>query len=178
MSNDPHNPRSLAFVTHLTGSQSRLYTYILSLTADPDLAGDVLQETNIVIWKKATEFEPGSNFSAWAMRIAHFQVLAARQRLARDRLTFNDDMLDNLAADAAAVTGNLDERLRALHHCMATLTPRHRELIERRYTAAESVQDIADDSDLKPNAVAQALHRARLALMRCIESRLEESGDA
>lgn len=178
MPEDPHNPHDLAFVTALTGSQSRLYTYILSLTADPDLAGDILQETNIVIWKKAADFEPGSNFTAWALSIAHFQVLAARQGLARDRLTFNGDILDDLAADAAAVTGNLDERLRALHHCMGTITPRHRELIERRYTAAESVQHIADDAQLKPNAVAQALHRARLALMRCIETRLAQGGDA
>lgn len=173
-----HNPHNLEFVTQLTGCQSRLYTYILSLTADPDLAADVLQETNIVLWKKAADFEPGTHFSAWAMKIAHFQVLAARQSLARDRLTFSDDMLDGIAADAAEVTGNLDDRLRALHGCMAAITPRHRDLIERRYTGGKSLDEIAADLELKPNAVGQALHRARQTLMRCIKQRLAQGGDA
>ena len=40
------------FVTSLTDSQDLLYAYILSLFPDVDLARDVLQETNLVLWRK------------------------------------------------------------------------------------------------------------------------------
>jgi DNA-directed RNA polymerase specialized sigma24 family protein len=39
-------------------------------------ARDVLLETNLVLWQKIGEFEPGSNFGAWARKIAYFQALA------------------------------------------------------------------------------------------------------
>jgi RNA polymerase sigma-70 factor, ECF subfamily len=38
-------------VSLMTQFQGRLYAYILSLIADADAANDVLQETNVVLWK-------------------------------------------------------------------------------------------------------------------------------
>ena len=64
-----------AFVQLMTEHQGRLYAYVLSLLGDPDQANDVLQETNLVLWRNAGEFQMGSNFRAWAFRIAHFQVM-------------------------------------------------------------------------------------------------------
>ena len=80
------------FVELMTNFQGRLYAFILSLMGDPNSANDILQETNIVLWNKSSEFELGTNFKAWSFRIASFQVMAYRQRCMRDRLIFDDDM--------------------------------------------------------------------------------------
>ena len=40
---------------------------------------DLLQETNLVLWREFESFEIGTNFTAWAYRIAHNQVLAWRK---------------------------------------------------------------------------------------------------
>ena len=69
----------------MTQYQGRLYVYMLSLIGNPDAANDVLQETNIVLWKESKQYVPGTNFKAWAFRIAHFQCMAYRQRRLRDK---------------------------------------------------------------------------------------------
>src|ERR1700675_2222510 len=74
------------FVELMTQHQGRLYGYVLSLSGDPDAANDVLQEANIVLWKQSSQFKPGSNFKAWAFRIAHFQFMAYRQKRLRDKV--------------------------------------------------------------------------------------------
>ena len=81
------------FVQLLTSNQSRLYAYVLSLMGDCNQAKDVMQETNAVLWRKANDFELGSNFGAWMLKVAYFQVMAHRQRLTRDRLVFDDEFL-------------------------------------------------------------------------------------
>src|SRR6476620_2397444 len=87
------------FVELMTQHQGRLYGYILSLSGDPDAANDVLQEANVVLWKQWSQFRPGSNFTAWAFRIAHFQFMAFRQKQLRDKVLFSDDLLSMLASE-------------------------------------------------------------------------------
>lgn len=57
----------------LAGQQRRLYGYVLTLITDPVAADDILQQTNLVVLQKADEFEVGTNFNAWASKIAYFQ---------------------------------------------------------------------------------------------------------
>ncbi|MEO0446823.1 MAG: sigma factor, partial [Verrucomicrobiota bacterium] len=54
------------FIDLLTRAQSAVFGYIMSLCQDHSRAHDLLQETNLTMWKKAENFEPGTNFNAWA----------------------------------------------------------------------------------------------------------------
>ncbi|MBI1370682.1 MAG: sigma-70 family RNA polymerase sigma factor [Planctomycetes bacterium] len=166
------DPRTDSFIRHLTGFQSRLYAYILSLTADPNVAADVLQETNVVLWHKSEEFTEGTSFASWALHVAYLQTLAARQKRSRERLVFDDAMLKGLADDAAAVYIDLDDRQKALHTCLESLSERQRDLLSLHYESNLTISAIADRVQLKPNAVTQAMHRIRVRLMNCINSRL------
>lgn len=85
--------RTPEFIQLLTSSQSRIYSYILSLVLDPVQADDILQKTNVVLWEKQSEFQLGTNFIAWSLRIAYFQVCAFRKRQQRERLVFDDELL-------------------------------------------------------------------------------------
>ena len=156
------------FVMLITGFQSRLYSYILSLMGDPELTGDVLQETNLALWNKIGEFELGTNFGAWAYRIAYYQVLAQRQRRGRERIIFSDDLIAKIAERTVERSDRYEARQKALHHCLEKINARQRELIRRHYSSGESVKKIAQSEGESANAVAQALFRARAALLRCI----------
>ncbi|HEX6961894.1 MAG TPA: sigma factor, partial [Lacipirellula sp.] len=101
-------------VTLMTKFQGRLYVYILSLIGDPNAANDVLQETNIVLWKESAQFIPGTNFKAWSFRIAHFQCMAYRQRRLRDKVLFNDQVIAALAFEAKEIDDAYDDRALAL----------------------------------------------------------------
>src|SRR5690606_12594168 len=104
-------------------------------------AEDILQETNLVLWRKAGEFDMSRPFIPWACRIALFQVKAHRRDRARDRHVFDDDVLDLVAVDAGAEEpAHLEQSLR---ECLARLSGEHRALILERYEPGASVETLA-----------------------------------
>jgi RNA polymerase sigma-70 factor (ECF subfamily) len=156
------------FVGLILQVQPRLYGYILSLVADPNLAQDILQETNLVIWRKSEEFEFGTNFPAWAYRIALFQVKAARKKMGRDRLVFSDEMVQVLAREAESCLEDIQDRLKILRKCMNLLSLKQQSLLEQRYTLGRTAGDIANELGRPVASIHQTLYRIRLALMECV----------
>jgi RNA polymerase sigma-70 factor, ECF subfamily len=165
-----YEPRATRdFVDLMTQHQGRLYGYVLTLSADPDAANDVLQEANIVLWKQWRQFTPGSNFKAWAFRIAHFQYMAYRQKQLRDKTLFSDDLLSTLTTEAKEVDERHEERAAALERCLERMPPRSREAIRLRYAEELTVIDIAHKLQRNANAVYQILFRARQWLNECVQ---------
>jgi RNA polymerase sigma-70 factor, ECF subfamily len=165
------------FIELMTSFQGRMYGYILSLIADPNAANDILQETNLVLWKKSAEFEMGSNFKAWSFRIANFRVMAHRQRQMRDKLVFDDEFMSSLTIEASTYDETYEERQGLLSTCMAKLPERQRDLIERRYSIGASVKKIAEELKSTANSITQALFRARTNLVNCVKNLPEEGLD-
>lgn len=80
----------------VTRHQPAIYGYIRSLAPGADIE-DILQETNLVLWEKSAIFQPGSNFKAFAFRIAHLQTLEAlRAERRRHWLVFDTDLLESI----------------------------------------------------------------------------------
>jgi RNA polymerase sigma-70 factor (ECF subfamily) len=174
MSTLPQDPQE-NLIAQITRHQAALHGYILSLLPDPVRADDVLQETNLVLWRKAAEYDATRPFMPWACRIAYFQVKAARRDAARDRHVFDPELLDVLAAEdatGAEATTALD---RALHDCLAELPADKRELILHRYQPDSSVDEMARVRNLSPNTLSVQLHRIRQMLENCVTGRLNQS---
>ena len=160
------------FVRDLTQAQAGLYAYILGLVHDANATADVLQETNMVLWKKADHFTLGTNFVAWAKSVAHLEILAYRKRRSKDRHLFNDELVEQMAAVMEESTAHVDVRLIGLRDCLEKLSENHRRRIEKRYEPGAAVQEIARDNDQSVGAVSQLLYRIRKQLMTCVEESL------
>lgn len=160
------------FVTQLTAAQGALYAYVCTLLGGSRDANDVLQETNLVLWRKAAEFKPELSFTAWAYKIAFFQVLAYRKRQATDRhvSNFSDDSLGRIAAKFESTGGTFTDRVRLLDECIAKLPDYQRELIELRYAQRLAVGTISRTLQKSENSIAAALYRARQSLINCVET--------
>lgn len=159
---------SAAFTDLMAEYQPRLSAYIRSLVGEEHASKDILQETNVMLLRKSRDFELGTNFLAWAFRVAHFEVLKWRRGQGRERLHFDDALVAALAHTAEESTLDYDDRLKALETCLSQLPERQREVIERRYLRAESVTDISADLGFKANAASQLLFRARASLLKCM----------
>jgi len=159
------------FITQYTGCQSRLYAFLLALMGDSDQAREVLQETNLVIWKKCDQFEAGTNFMAWALRIARYQAMAYRTKQQRDRLVFSEASMDRIANAFVTYDDQSDTRQRFLRQCLELLAPHALEVVTRRYKLDQKLQAIADETGRTYQAVGQSLRRARLALANCVKQR-------
>lgn len=170
---------SAEFIALLTGSQRKLYAFIISLVRNPADADDILQESNMVMWRKCGDFEPGTSFDAWAFTIARFQVMAFRKKKYRSRLHFDDELVELLATDAAEeFSGNPDPRRIALSSCLQRLKPEQRQMIAERYEPGGCVNDMAKKQGRSPKAVSEALRRIRKSLMTCIETKVAKEGYA
>ncbi len=170
----PENPAppSAEFISDVTRSQRVLHAFILSMVRDAADADDVLQETNIVLWRKAAEFDPQREFLPWAMRVAQFQALAHLKKNRRGRAAFDDELLALVADEAVAECGEADARRVALAGCLQKLPPEHRALIARRYEPGGSVNEMAAERGSTPKALSEMLRRIRHSLMLCIERTL------
>jgi RNA polymerase sigma-70 factor (ECF subfamily) len=161
---------SEVFVQLLTAEQLKLLYYIAKLLGDPNEAQNVLQETNLVLWRKAAEFRLGSNFSAWAHNVAYWQVRAFVRDRQRDRHVFSEELIEQLASHEEHAF-DPDMRL-ALRHCLSQTSVPNMELLRQRYQAGLSIKELADRLGKKTSAVKVSLLRIRRALLKCIEAKL------
>src|SRR3972149_5892536 len=121
------------YIQELTACQSRLRGYILAALGNYANTADVLQRTNLTLWKKAREFRRGAGFLPWAFAIARFEILSFLRDHQRDRLVFSEDVATLLLDTAASELSNPGDRQIALRKCLDKLPQRSRDLLWHRY---------------------------------------------
>lgn len=162
-------------VTLLVNHQADLLAYTRSLLPTQlSSARDVLQRANIVIWKKRSTFEIGTNFKAWAFSIVRWQVKAFLTENKRNAWLVVDEELTekitNRIADAAEHDSIHDMRT-ALEVCIQKLKPADQQLLNHRYHTEGTLADFANEHQQSVGALRVTLHRIRASLKRCIEAK-------
>jgi RNA polymerase sigma-70 factor (ECF subfamily) len=156
----------------LTRHQPLLRGLVRCLLFDRADVEDVLQDTNVTLLRKATDYQMGTDFWAWASQVARYQVLTHCKRLRRDKLVFSEELIAMLAAEAGSHAAEFDARREALDACLAKLPAPQRQLLELRYGPKASIEEIARSLERTAGSIRQALFRIREALQACIERRL------
>jgi RNA polymerase sigma-70 factor, ECF subfamily len=172
----PPADRVEAFLTLIAQHQRRIQHFVRSLVPNSTEADDILQETNLVLWREFHQFELGSNFAAWSGAIAFHQVLAWRKRRQRERLVFSEEFLTAVSDELRDNTDQHEERSRILTHCIERIPSHHRELLRLRYTEGRSIETIAASLDRTTDAVYRMLSRIRQALFDCTSRSLAADG--
>lgn len=160
--------RADLFMRLLSENQRRIALYVLSLVPRWSEAEEVIQETNLVLWREFSKFQPGTNFPAWACTVAFHQVLAWRKRRSRQRVCFSDAFLEAVAEESASAGEQLDARWRHLAHCLEKLPEQRRELVRLRYREECTIEELADRTGRTVAAIYRALSRARRMLFDCV----------
>lgn len=157
------------FVSLLTSSQDVLYRYVLTLmSGQHNRAKDVLQEANLVLWRKSSTFKFGTDFEAWSKRIAHFCVLSEIRDRSRKPVLFGEELIEKLVSEYDSEAACVDERNERLKECIKKLPDNHRSMVRKRYYEDLSVSSIAKLNGRSAETVSALLYRIRLALMDCV----------
>ena len=165
------------FVAQLTKSQGRIRAFIVTLMpGSPDI-GDVLQETNLVLWKSRERFKLGTNFHAWAFKIARLEILHYRGRMKRakrnDGILLSEELVD-LIIEEVPESDDSEAYLNALENCKSKLSKEQRELLDIRYHSGRSLEQFAQETGRKASVLRVSLLRIRSALRLCIEQSLNQ----
>jgi RNA polymerase sigma-70 factor, ECF subfamily len=165
------------FTRLLIGHQKRIHGLILALVPNAADAADLLQETCVVLWRKFNEFEPGTDFGAWSLRVARYQVMAYYNRQQRARARFSDETIERLEAQLAQPQWGSSVAAEALAHCLGKLKPRELALIRQRYDGNASVAQMAQSTGATIHAIYKTLNRIHLALWHCTRLQLRKEAE-
>ena len=166
---DAREGRVTEFVELYSSHYPRLQYYIMALLPSANDAADVLQETSLVLWRKFGGFQSGTNFFAWACKIARLQAMKHRERQGRNARLFDLHLMEKLADEACDEVSVRGVPVQALESCIAKLSEVDSHLIRRRYQPGMTVKRLAKDVGRSANSVCKSLGRIRRALMECIE---------
>ena len=158
------------FLDLFTGSQLRLYRYIVMLVANQVEAEDILQNINLVMLQKCDQFQPGTNFLAWSTGIAYLEVLKYRASRKRTSPGLSEATLAMLAAEALERILDARQRNAALPGCMEKLPPADLALVTDHYFRGLSWEAIAAALGRTSSSVRHSICRIRRELKRCIDA--------
>lgn len=171
LGNEPPGLDREEFARLFSRHARRIYGLIMTLVFSHHDAEEVFQNTSVVMWNKYGEFQPGSNFFAWASRIAYFEVLNHMKRQRRSR-TLSDEALESLANEAVAMSDQTSARQAALEECLSRLTVADRELLQERYYLQRPPKQIASLHSRSVDSVYRALNRIHNVLLNCVQRSL------
>ncbi len=164
-----------AFIRLLSEHERGLYLYVMSMAPQASDADDILQEAKVVMWRHFGDFKLGTNFGAWARKVAFYQVLAYRKRKQRDRLCFSDRFVELVAEELKDDESHLEARYQSLASCVAKLDPEHQRIVNLRYEGGESIEAIAEAVGRTSGAVYRVLSRIRKSLHACVSLQLDKN---
>lgn len=165
------NGNNKAFDLLLSRNQSKLFSYILFVVHDQDLANDIFQETFVKVITKLQErkYVDSGKFSAWIMRIAHNVIMDwYRDNRAQNIVEATEDNdLSNINSNNC-LDYNIEDRyineqvLRDVKKMMNLLPPTQREIVFMRFYQEMSFKEIAETTGVSINT---ALGRMRYAIL-------------
>lgn len=160
-----------AFDELLARNQQKLFSYILFVVHDQDIANDIFQDTFIKAIVKLQEgkYSDSGKFSFWLMRIAHNIIIDKFRRYKSEHIVEPnaENDLSHLSNDALAERNRENEYVNAqimddVRHLMNTLPATQREVVYMRYYQGLSFKEIAELTGVSINT---SLGRMRYALI-------------
>lgn len=164
------------FLELLVPNQKRIMAFVQTLVPQQADAEDIVQEAIKVLWRKFDGFELGTDFVAWAMRIAYIEVLNYRRYAHTQRQKLSKESLRLLRKDSMNAVTDLDGRMDAVRRCLHKLPPRDFEIIKMRYMEDLPVRSLGQRFGRSVQAIYKSLARIQEILMRCVNRTLYEQG--
>ena len=150
--------------------QPRLIHFVTRLIRRDDLAGEIVNDTLLVVWQKAGTFRGQSRVSTWVMGIAYrlaMKRLRGVKRTAGEEPLPAELQLVGDGPDSALDRRQQDARVR---EALTKLTPEHRAVMELTFFHGFSYYDIARILDCPENTVKTRMFHARRRLKRLLST--------
>ena len=161
--------RTPEFLQLLNECNRRISAYVFSMVQNFEDASDILQKTTMVMWKKFDDFQVGTDFASWGMKIAHFEILAYRRKKANQNVIFTDNLAQQIEAVAIDKSKDADERLKYLRECLKKMSANDLMLLRYRYEINESVKVLASRTGKSIQSIYRRLAAIQNILYRCIQ---------
>jgi len=137
----------------------RVFRFAMSIVRRPHLAEDVLQETMIVVWKKAKTFKGKAKASTWILGIARNLALNVLRKVMRG------EPLPDEKAETADPSSQIETSVQ-VERALGTLPDHQREVMHLVFYEEMSLREAAEVLGIPEGTVKSRMHHARKALAR------------
>jgi len=162
-----------------------LYGFAMSRLRDPELAADMVQETLLAAWKGHKNFKGGSSVRTWLVGILKHKITDHIRAEIRKR-----DLASAVESDPTSdyfdATGHWNDAPLAWKHnpeeltaneqfrhvfdeCMERLPAKQQQVFRMREFSGDSAETICKACEISATNFHVLMHRARLALRKCLE---------
>ena len=171
------NGNDKAFDELLQRHQSYVYSYILFLAKEEELADDIFQETftRAIIAIRSHKYQTTGKFSAWLIRIAHNLIIDATRETESGKVItqekFTPKILNDIRLSEGAVECNIMEQQKAdqLRKMLDYLPEVQREVILMRFYEDLSFKEIAEKTGVSINTSLGRMRSALINLRKMVQ---------
>ena len=171
-----YGTKTSQFLKLLGESSRQINSYIFSLVSNFEDAKDISQQTIETMWQKFDDFEIGTDFACWGVKIAHYKILGYRRKLYNERIFFCDSIFKQIDEVAQKRSGQADERLKYLRDCVKKLAPSDMVLLRNRYELNHPVKSLASRSNKSEQYIYRQLAKINRLLYHCIRRNMVREG--
>ncbi|WP_010135369.1 RNA polymerase sigma factor [Ochrovirga pacifica] len=158
--------------------QQKIFGFILSKTADKELANDLFQDTfvKIINTLKRGKYNEEGKFLPWALRIAHnltMDYYRSKQRKKTQYASETYDVLDFLGIedDAGASKVEEEETLQQILEMVENLPKDQQNVLKMRIFMGLSFKEIAEQTNVSINTSLGRMRYALLNLRKIIQDK-------
>lgn len=158
----------------VSATMKPLYRLCASYAPSAAIAEELTQEIYFKLWENLHRYNAGSNFMAWAWRVAKNLLIDAHRRSRREREAawLDPEVIDRLpGSDDPHGQTDRRQRLRLVATSLHQIDANLAELILMRDFAGLTYQDMSEALDLPLGTVKSRLNRARLELATAVRRR-------
>ena len=168
-----------AFDVLLERHQAYIYSYILFLVKDEDVANDFFQDTfqRAIIAIRSHKYQTNGKFSAWLTRIAH-NLIVDKSRDVKTTMTVREDQVKPKALNSISLSEAtredemIDSQTRAsIRHLLDYLPAPQKEVIMMRFYDDLSFKEIAEMTGVSINTSLGRMRYALINLRKLIQEK-------
>ena len=166
-----------AFTILVDRYKDMVYTIVKRVVGQSEEAEDVAQEVFIKVYHALSRFRMESKFSTWIYRIAYntaiSQIRGRKMEFSEsfEEERFSSSLSDDICDDVSGMSH--EERLILAQQLIEQLPEGDKLLINLFYMESQSIQQIAEITDLSVSNVKVRLHRVRKRLQTEIQQQLQ-----
>ncbi len=154
-----------AFAGLIERYQAPLRYFISRLSANPEMAEDIFQDTWLTVIRRIHTLKKIDAFSTWLYRIARNKVYQQlRRKKMLSKLDENIAVPNNTENDVFS-----PEDAAKVHRCLKELLPEYREVLMLRFLEQMSYEQISQVINCRLGTVKSRIHYAKLALKKEME---------
>jgi len=158
----------------------RLLSFFVRKTRDHDAAEELIQDTMMLVWAKAGQFNGTSRASTWIFGIGYRKLLEWNRAKNRQQAVFEsgnredgEPVQETTSRPEHAVEHAVgqDSLVSQVQSALGDLSDEHRDVVTMTFQEGMSYGEIADTLGIQPGTVKSRMYYAKRQLKHCLDQR-------